>query len=239
MSSPVHFWWSCVAEKCNGWEWGTRLQCRKCKAYAPKWVAEKATKACADRDGMRSNADRTSDRGRANSKAKRKQARAKSRARSARAADRTDGEGEHTSAEAISDEAEHRRNLLQRIKRMEGLQKQFGAEMPAELADSIQGALEEARQEMHDKEPAGKRLQALQQGVERKMDRLQKLETKLDGVAAQREALEPQLMQELEKVRLQYRAKHVQLEAEANQLMQQKEALEEALAELRDRLREL
>eukprot|EP00971_Amphidinium_carterae_P155105 3075682-Amphidinium_carterae.1 len=236
MSAPGNFWWPCVSDKCNGWEWGTRLQCRACKAYAPRWAAQKAAAACpvVGSDGKPEKGPK-----RGNGKQNRQQSRAKSRARQNSDGPQPGTDSMDLAYDKANDNKGAKQALLQKIKKMEGLQQLMGSQIPAPLADSLQEALEAARQELHAQALAPKRLQALQQGIERKTERLHKIETKIESLAQEREALEPQLMQELEALRLQFRQKHVHIEAEVTELQQQKESLVDSLADLREQLRAL
>eukprot|EP00971_Amphidinium_carterae_P336081 6472238-Amphidinium_carterae.2 len=129
--------------------------------------------------------------------------------------------------------------LLSRIKRMEESHKLLAEQAPAEVLDTLSQALEEARAELRATEPTAKRLQAMQQAVERKVERVGKIDARLAAITEEQGKLEPLLMAAIEKVRQTYRQQHQALEMEAQNLVVQKDNLSEALVEMRQQQRQL
>eukprot|EP00971_Amphidinium_carterae_P265026 5257441-Amphidinium_carterae.1 len=103
---PKDFWWACPS--CTGWEWQRNLQCRKCQAFAPKWVAQHVASA-----GRKSDAKSDDTKGKGSSRSKSK---GKGRGNAGAAAQPTEQAGD---ANSVAAKALDKHLLLARIKRME------------------------------------------------------------------------------------------------------------------------
>eukprot|EP00971_Amphidinium_carterae_P155104 3075681-Amphidinium_carterae.1 len=157
---------------------------RVCKAYAPRWAAQKAAAAypVVGSDGKPERPKR------GNGKPNRQQSRAKSRARQNGDGPQPGTDGMDLADDKPNDNKGAKQALLQKIKKMEGLQQLMGTQIPAPLADSLQEALEAARQELHAQAPAPSgppaRLQFRQKHVH-----IEQKESLVDSLADLREQL--------------------------------------------------
>eukprot|EP00971_Amphidinium_carterae_P257772 5116576-Amphidinium_carterae.2 len=229
--SPDH-WWHCT--RCNGWEWQRKHECRQCKQRAPPWIFKlpnKHPKPQADQEGFVPVPG-----GRKAGKRARQLAAKLAKAGEA-ARESTDAET-HPKPQETEDKR-NKQQLVDKIRKMEESRKLLDKHEPTQVLAGLDDALADARAELREAAPTARRLQSLQQGVDRKEDRLAKLQQKREELLKQQSSLEPQLYAEIETLRASYTARHKSFESQLEDLQQQTEALGEALQELREQQRSL
>eukprot|EP00971_Amphidinium_carterae_P098709 1952092-Amphidinium_carterae.2 len=221
-------WWQCVNQPCKGWEWARHTHCRKCGSSGPLWaqkyMVQPAAGAAVD-DGYVQMPKGKWARKRAKAMMKKTQAGTSSN-------DRTE------ERPAVAEHADAVPNpnpemLLAQVKKLEATQRLLGSEGPPGVLEELEQALQTAREQLREKAPVPKRLHALQQAIERKNEKAEKLSRKGKDLQAQLEALEPQLVEELAQVRRKYRLLQADLSSQMEEVTQQKECLTETLDEYR------
>eukprot|EP00971_Amphidinium_carterae_P333765 6468672-Amphidinium_carterae.1 len=103
----------------------------------------------------------------------------------------------------------------------------------------MQAAVDQLRADIRAATPAPSRLRALQQGVQRRQDKLQKFAEKVRVLHGEQEGLEGQMAAKLEEVRRQFRARRAELSEQIEEAELQKEQVVEELKDMREQQSEL
>eukprot|EP00971_Amphidinium_carterae_P233618 4636204-Amphidinium_carterae.1 len=233
-SLATNTWWPC--QRCQtGWEWCRKSSCRKCGADAPAWVvktfgaragqsndtqAGKPPHMCKpnetgaqDREGFARVARRTRRRNRAGKPAN-------AEAQDAQAL--TQADVEMAEPEHDTNEGQDRTALQQKIKRLEETLKALGEDGPPVVVAGLVEAIEEGKSRLRQITPTARRLQALQQGLDRRQQKLGKIDKKLTELHVAAAALEPAMAAALLVVQQEYRAKKVAMDKEIMLIQEQR-----------------
>eukprot|EP00971_Amphidinium_carterae_P130832 2591807-Amphidinium_carterae.2 len=232
MTSSKSSWWPCPNPLCKGWEFVSgRATCRRCNALHPAWCKSlpggtKPNHAGTVQDGQgfifvpRSKAQR------------RKASRAARQMQAQQNGASTDPNLPNSELPAArpqqsalpqnSDvvESSQKDSLALKVRKLEETQKVLGGTGTPALLAELENELQQSRALLRASAPTPKRLQGLQSGIERRQEKVSKLEEKRVELQTSLESLEPHMMRELEQIRAQYmaRRKDMELQLEQNQL---------------------
>eukprot|EP00971_Amphidinium_carterae_P254465 5051837-Amphidinium_carterae.1 len=220
-------WWSCPNPCCGGWQWARQTSCKRCGCSAPSWVAKLVGKQ-AGANGGKFAANKSQAKKKKNAKRSGAPSAADGGGHAQGEAEEQLGHGESEMAEGATKE-----ELLSKLQRLEQAQQLLLASGAEVARKEIADAITHTRLALREAEPTAKRLQSMQEGVERRRQKLVKLDEQLGENDRAMGSLEQEMQADLAKVRVQYANKRVQLQQRAEQLQSQRTALAEGLVELR------
>eukprot|EP00971_Amphidinium_carterae_P225915 4480520-Amphidinium_carterae.2 len=246
-------WWSCG--KCRkGWEWCRKPECRQCGAAAPPWVMKTfGAKYAAERPAIDGNkgsaAPRTckpSQQGWQDANGYTKVQRRNRRKRQPRQPGAT-GSEQAPSSQAPNDAAmcvdEHdpsdtteRMQLQNKVKRMEDTLRFLGESGPPVAIAALVEAIDATKSQLRQVTPTARRLQSLQQGLDRREQKITKLGKKAAELHQAAAALGPSFAAAIHTLEQEYRAKQVTIEGELQQIAHQRSAAEAELMELQQEM---
>eukprot|EP00971_Amphidinium_carterae_P244668 4857807-Amphidinium_carterae.1 len=128
---------------------------------------------------------------------------------------------------------------VEQLKLFEQQLKVLGAWGPPEIKQTMQTAVDQLRADVRAATPAPSRLRGLQQGVQRRQDKLQKLADRVRVLHVEQQGLEGQMATRLEEVRRHFRARRTELSAQIEEAELQKEQVVDELKDLREQQTEL
>eukprot|EP00971_Amphidinium_carterae_P334995 6470618-Amphidinium_carterae.1 len=219
------FYWCCSRKGCTGWEWMRKGECRKCGCRAPGWVFQAKTGK-----GKAADSEEAHRRGKPTYASMAKRAAARSQETPTPPPDR----------EADDDEnSDSRRRIQAKLRKIEDSIRLLGEDAPPCVMGELSEAAINLRAQLRETAPPGKRLVDLQRGVERRQDKLAKLEKRIADIQQQQKQEATQLENDLQKVREAHQTRMQTLEENLKQARQQAEQAVVDMAELRDQQRSL
>eukprot|EP00971_Amphidinium_carterae_P077802 1538648-Amphidinium_carterae.1 len=221
-------WWTCPNPCCRGWQWARQHVCSKCGCRAPGWVAKLVSGKQAGHSGRSRGASK----------------------KHARRSHKTSGEESSATGQSMSSEHDSsaeaevalgatKEELLVKLQKLEQAQKLLQATGANGADDEVAQAIAETRVALRAAEPTSKRLHSLQEGVERRRQKLAKVDQQISDTEKSLAGLEQEMQTELDKVRAQFDTKRGLLQQHAAKLQAQKVSIEDGLSELRQTQGEL
>eukprot|EP00971_Amphidinium_carterae_P349562 6491081-Amphidinium_carterae.1 len=210
-------WWACTSPLCGGWEYAGNKVCRRCGATCPHWSWQSSGQPWR--------------RGQSRRAAKRNEAKQSQPPPADDHPKSTDGSaGDTTQMETTSAD----KDLTTKVRKLEETLKVLGNDGPATLVESIESELQGLRSQLREAAPLPKRLHGLQQGIERRKDKVTKIAEKQAEAQRELNGLEAQMDSELHQIRKKYMTKRAELSAQLEQWQQQKDSAMEELADMRE-----
>eukprot|EP00971_Amphidinium_carterae_P084241 1667717-Amphidinium_carterae.2 len=254
-----HLYWCCPNPLCGSWEWAQHKACRVCSATAPAWIA-KVTHAGPplphlDPDGFKvvqnkRNRRRTARRAQGLQQQQQSQTPPQQQQQQQtpqptwQQQQPANSPGEHANR---GDNGGHvpdnlagpptkavRDALHAKLKQQEEALRLLQASGAGGLAAQLTDEIATTREAIREVEPAPKRLQALQLGIQRRKHKLDKLSEQRSSTLADLAGLELEMQNELQLVQERFRAKKCELELKLASLDTQEQNLSEGLQELRE-----
>jgi len=213
---------------CGAWSWARRPTCTSCGKAAPAWV-RKLQQRQASRAASTA-ANKEPEAGAGTKSTGRKKSRKRSRAPKKEKQQEQEQEqaagtaGSSAAGMQIDDgEVSGLSDVKARIKAVTEAQKQFEQ---GPVREALDEELLSLREKLHSATPAADRLRALQAGVERRQEKLQKAQNKLSSLLEEQGGLEAALEKEVEQLREKYAARRREIE----QALEETRAVIEAAA---------
>eukprot|EP00971_Amphidinium_carterae_P342885 6482339-Amphidinium_carterae.1 len=227
MPRNAQLWWPC---KCGSWAWAKQDKCRACGRQAPSWAKQASAQkppeqTVADADGFVPVPKGRAARRRATRLAKQKPA-------PESALDSAMQVGEDAEL-SLGTGTESRDALASKLKHLEEGHKLLHDSAPPVVAEQLLAAIEATKLELRRTAPTPKRLQSMQVSIERRQQRIEKLDVRLSETAASLASLESDMQKELALVRSKFVAKKAEYTALAESLQSQRDAATEALIDIR------
>eukprot|EP00971_Amphidinium_carterae_P083376 1650101-Amphidinium_carterae.1 len=124
--------------------------------------------------------------------------------------------------------------LLQRLRKQEEALRLLQTSGATSVAEQVSEGINSLREALREVEPAPKRLQSLQLGIQRRKQKMDKLHEQRRLTQSEMDGLEGQLEAEMHAVRVRFRAKRTELELKLAEIGEQEQHVADGLHELRE-----